>query len=170
MPSSFPSIVRSLLIACLGAALVVGALVYRELTDSSYIYSGDYSNEEYGFAFSNFPEGWTLEPVTTERSYWGPPLVAEFTLGGAVHEDVLFSVYVTDAEPEFSDIAYLGHSDQYFFYYSFLRFPFECSTYDVDEEDDTRERCEAVEGAWNMLEKGVLPSFSVKDVSKDFHV
>ena len=122
-----------------------------------YTFSGQYSNEEYGFAFGNIPEGWTVKQV--EPSFTTND-VTQFLWSSSI-PGANFSVFVSDHELERSDIAYLGKSTERYYYYSFLRYPFECSYYSSPVEFEIRGQCEMTEDVWDDVRYGVIPSFQL---------
>lgn len=134
----------------LGVFLCLSYFFIKDFKDrlsqsSRYIFSGQYSNEEYGFSFANIPEGWMLQQNEVDNE-----VDEDFIRLSWVTDipDVNFDVFVSDHELELSDITYLGKSTERYYYYSFLEF-------------ETRGRCETTKDIWDAIQYGVIPSFQL---------
>ncbi len=135
------------------ALLFAGQLLIGSVTNRSslYTFSGQYSDEVYGFGFSNIPEGWSLNMNTPLD---GSPLVFSWNTGVL---EANFDVYVSTHELESLDLIALGHSEFYYYYYASL----DGLVSSLSSNPKTSDEYEEVKEVWLQIQQGVVPSFAI---------
>ncbi|QQR55608.1 hypothetical protein IPG41_03585 [Candidatus Peregrinibacteria bacterium] len=136
-----------LILIFVGLFLLVQLFIRSQIDHASkYTFSGQYTNEEYGFGFSNIPEAWLLRENTSLAL---DEAQAVFSWATDI-TDISFDVYVSAHELASPDLIHLGTSEIYHYYYFSL-------------EGD-----EAAKEVWNDIQQGVIPSFFMKDLPPQF--
>lgn len=142
-----------LLVCSLLALFFAGKLLIESVTNQSslYTFSGQYSDELHGFAFSNIPEGWSLNMDTPLDE---SPLVFSWDTGVL---EATFDVYVSTHELESLDLIALGHSESYYYYYASL----DGLLSSLSSDPKTSNEYEAAKEVWLQIQRGVVPSFAI---------